>query len=301
MEELMYDFLIHDPVLVEVLARFAGKPAVFYHKSPNDEDENWEKPCYPRMDFTVNRLADPQRKTAGTVEFSLWVSNECGTQLGEDLDQFLEKRLMFLLHGAFFTQDGVTTATQWRRSDAFSLTVSKTTLEASTVEVFGLEVCFDLVEFPSQIGSDPDPVLGVNAWLKREFPSMKVIEFDVLPPVWKASDDQPAVYCRYGGMESSRENYSVCWYLGQFAFHVFADSVTERNRWVKVISEGLRVAGEVVLEDESPMFVQKLSVRLDGDPLKVGQLTLLGEYGVLASRRKERACFPVNRVRTREG
>ena len=37
------------------------------------------------------------------------------------------------------------------------------------------------------------------------------------------------------------------------------------------------------------MFAQRIAIRHDADPLRVGQLLLTGKYGVLAQHRRERA------------
>jgi hypothetical protein len=88
----------------------------------------------------------------------------------------------------------------------------------------------------------------------------------------------------------------VNWYTGSFAAHIVADSVTERNRWIKAIVEQIQLAGEVMLLDGSPMFANQITIRHSADPLREGQLSLTGQYGVLARHRKDYAQAPLNRA-----
>ena len=63
--------------------------------------------------------------------------------------------------------------------------------------------------------------------------------------------------------------------------HVVAESVAERNKWTKAIIEWAQLEGEVILPDTSPMFINRIAVRHNADPLRDGQLELTGQYGVL--------------------
>jgi hypothetical protein len=164
-------------------------------------------------------------------------------------------------------------------------------------EVIGIMLTFDLLEFPEQMTVEPDPVQGLNNWTKANFPGMSVINFDGLPPVWKPSDENPAIYWRFEGTAANdRQSYAVNWYTGQFAAHVITGEVTQRNRWTKAVIEKIQIDGEVLLADGSPMFAKQIAVRHNADPLREGQLLLTGQYGVLAQHRKEYVQIPLNNV-----
>ena len=175
----------------------------------------------------------------------------------------------------------------WERTDEFVLEKEK---EETHPEVYGLTAIFEIMEFPPQLTTDPDPVQGLCRWTKYHFEQMAVIGYDQLPEVFRPGDKAPAIYWRFDGTTTTnQQSYAVTWYNGVFYAHVIADSVTERNRWIKTIIEKLQLEGEVILPDNSPMFINRIVVRHGADPLREGQIEVTGRYGVLAQHRKENA------------
>lgn len=294
MEGLIYLYLAQDTQIASLLTTYHDEPAVFYQKSPNDEDDEWQKPCYPRIDYNVDKTADTERKTAGVLTVNIWVTAECVTATGMDPDKEIEERLKELLDGCFFSDEAGTICTVWNSTEAFSVTASQKNQEVSPVDVFGIEITFDLMEFLPQNTTEPDPIVGCNNWIKQKFPEARAIEHDQLPPVWKPTDTEPAVYWRFEGTEVTQESYTIIWYTGRFALHVIAETIPERNKWTKAISEALQLDGEILLEDGAPMFIKRCTIRHDSDPLRAGQINISGEYGVLAQQRKEKAAIRLN-------
>lgn len=277
-----------DEQIAGMLAAYGGTPAFFYQKAPSDSRPKWGTPKYPRADFNIDMRQDPERKTAGTLNINIWVTTEC-TAIGElDPDRAIEARLMELISGTFYTGEDGTICAEWERSDEFEY---QGNAEGNThPEIFGLTVTFELLEFPEQITTDPDPIQGLNAWTKKNFPKMTAIGYDTMPEIWKPTDENPAIYWRFEGTESdNRQSYAVTWYNGTFAAHVIAQSVKERNRWTKAIIELAQIEQEVILQDESPMFIRRITIRHNADPLREGQLGMIGRYGVLSQPPKEPA------------
>lgn len=290
--QLVQEQLSADAPLGGMLAAYQGRPAIFYQKAPHDSREGWGKPRYPRMDFNVDMHHDPERKTAGTMTCNIWCSSECLEIGDQDPDRAIEARLMELVSGTFYTGGNrATVCAEWERSDEFIFDSGhQNQRSASIPEVYGLTVTFELMEFPEQITTSPDPIQGWNAWTKRHFGKMTAIAYDRLPPIWKPTDENPAIYWRFEGTAStSRQSYAVTWFTGTFAAHVLAESVTERDKWIKAILERTQMDGEVILPDTSPMFINRITVRHNADPLREGQLELTGQYGVLTQPPKEPA------------
>lgn len=265
-----------------MLASYGGKPAFFYQESPPDTDPLWDKSCYPRADYNVDISYNPERKSSGILQINIWCSAE-SIAMPEDI----EKRFRELINGTFYSGTEKTVCAVWSRSDAFSFDKGSRT----SPEIFGVTMLFELMEFPVQSTTDPDPVQGLNEWIKSRFPETAVIAHDRLPEIWKPSDESPAVYWRFAGADTDdkQSSYAVTWFIGHFAAHIIADSVTERNRWLKAITEDLQTAGEVILQDGSPMFINQLKISHNADSLRDGQLEVTGRYGVLAQHRKEEA------------
>ncbi len=286
---LIHGQISSDEQISGMLAAYSGAPAVFYQKAPSDSRSGWGEPRYPRIDFNVDMRHDPERKTAGTLTVNIWCTAECTPTSGLDPDRAIESRLIELISGTFYTgSDRATVCAEWERSDEF---VIESEAKGNThPEVYGLTMTFELMEFPEQITVSPDPVQGLNQWTKLNFANMTAIAFDEMPPIWKPTPENPAVYWRFEGMASSSyQSYAVSWYVGTFAAHVIADSVTERNKWIKAIMEKVQADGEIILPDTSPMFINGMAVRHNADPLREGQLALTGKYGVLSQPYKESA------------
>jgi hypothetical protein len=279
-----------DPEIAGMLAKYKGSldkeafPAFFFQKAPQDDDRGWLKPTFPRADYNIDMSYDPERKAAGIMMIHVWCILE-----SEFMPEDIEKRLIKLISGTFYTNKQCeTVCAVWNRSDAFGYEMPANVGGNTAPEVIGIAITFDLLSFPEQISTDPDPIQGLNIFTRELFPDMMIINHDNLPSVFRPSDQHPAIYWRFEGTSTNiRQSYAVDWYQGSFAAHVIAESVTERNRWTKALIERIQLYGEILLVDESPMFANSISIRHSADPLREGQLLLTGQYGVLAQQRKE--------------
>ena len=275
-----------DPDIAGMLARYKGKPAFFYQKSPQDDDRGWENPKYPRVDYNLDIRYDPERKAGGILMINVLCSAESAA-MPEDI----EKRLVELINGTFYTnRERATICAVWNRSDAFQYANPATVAETVIPDILGVSITFDLLQFPEQITTDPDPIQALNLWTRYYFPGMTIIAHDEMPPIYKPSDANPAIYWRFeGAATNDKQTFAVNWYTGAFAAHVIAGSITERNRWTRAIMEQIQLDGEVLLLDGSPMFAKQITIRHSADPLREGQFQLTGQYGVLTQHRKERS------------
>lgn len=282
LRQLLLQQITKDEQMGGMLASYNGAPAAFYQKAPSDSRSGWGLSKYPRLDFNVDMRHDPERKTEGTLTVNIWCISECPAVGDLDPDRAIEQRLLELVSGVFYTDwNRETFCAEWERSDEFLYERGDKGSNTSP-EVYGLTVIFSLMAFPEQITTSPDPIQGLNAWTKRHFPKMTAIAYDSMPSVWKPTDKNPAIYWRFiGASSTNRQSYSVAWYTGTFAAHVIAESVAERNKWTKAIIEWAQMEGEVILSDTSPMFINRIAVRHNADPLRDGQLELTGQYGVL--------------------
>ncbi len=278
-----------DPELAAMLALYNNKPAVFYQKAPTDSDRDWN--CsnkYPRIDYNIDMKHNPERNTAGTLTLNVWCNSLCLF-----MPENIEKRLITLINGSFYskTNQNIVCAL-WKSSQAFNFDNNFVQNKSST-EIFGLSITFELLEFPSQIITDPDPVQGLYKWTKFNFPDMAVIACDSFPEIWKPNDSKPAIYWRFISSENdaNQNTYAVTWFNAHFAAHLISDTVTERNKWLKALAEKLQTHGEIILPDASPMFIKNVHINHSANPLLEGQLTFSAQYGILAQQRNEQAQF----------
>ena len=319
LDSLLTEQIRNDDEIAGMLARYNGRPAFFFQKSPQDTDPGWQKPCFPRVDYNVDMSYSAERKTSGSLNVNVWCSSESAF-MPEDI----ERRLRELIHGAFYTESshgaeraqeakpalGSTVCAIWARSDAFSFD-SPTYVGTDTApEVFGITLSFDLSEFPAQYierpadnqgrrpGDEyPDPVSALNAWTCSRFHNAVVIGCVALPPVWKPSDETPAIYWRAEGEASTdRQSYSVTWFEGRYAAHVVSPGVASRNGVVSAMLAALQRDGEVMMADGSPMFVRQTSARHGADPLRDGQIALTGRYGILTGGSADNDSQPLRRI-----
>ena len=72
LEELIYK-RISESAAAEQLASHNGTPAVFFGPAPTDTDPGWAgAEQYPRISYTIDMRANPERQTAGNLYLDVW-------------------------------------------------------------------------------------------------------------------------------------------------------------------------------------------------------------------------------------
>ena len=72
LEELIYK-RISESAAAERLALHNGAPAVFFGPVPTDTDPGWAgAEQYPRISYTIDMRANPERQTAGNLYLDVW-------------------------------------------------------------------------------------------------------------------------------------------------------------------------------------------------------------------------------------
>lgn len=289
-DKLLIKQIQNDEQIKGMLTSYDEKPAFFYQKVlliPIDCGVN----LVTRVDYNVDMQYNPERKSSGILTINIWCTSESAA-MPEDI----EKRLRELIESTFYSENNVSVCAVWNRSDAFSFENNLNNSNNMQPEVFGTTVLFELMEFPEQITVDPDSIQAVNCWTKKYFPEIKIIAYDSLLPVWKPTDENPAIYWRFidTNTDDKQSDYSVTWFIGHFSAHIIAETVTERNRWIKSIAEQLNINGEIVLNDGSPMFIKQIDIKNNADPLRDGQIIISGQYGILTQHKKETANIILN-------
>lgn len=273
LEDLVYTRLTAWPELLSKLATYKGKAAVFYQNAPSDKAPSWKgAKQYPRIDYTIDMQADPERQTSGQAVFNIW-SIDNGI-MPEEIEPEVRKALC----GIFMTPDGEPPyCFAWRRSENFSAK----NIEESANEIIGITMLFDVFAFPNQITSDPDPILAMNHFVKDWEPSATVIGHDRLTNYYEPQAGAPAFYFRLASIEASDQTNTVAWMNGTIAGHVFAPTAEARLQWIRYLIDTLALNGEVTMLDTSPMTIRKLSADAGLDPLSQGQIRIQMRFGIL--------------------
>lgn len=271
MEEIIYRYLLGLFEEDSPLAQYGDKPAVFNMQAPDDMDESWNDAQYPRCIFELSMQADPERKISGQLFVDVMCENEETSVQPEELEAVVNAAV----DGCFFSTSELTISAQWKNSNPFSEKDNK---------LSGITLVFDIMAYPIQTTESPDPILATNLWLKTIYQDAYVIGHDVLPEIWKPTDENPALYCRLDKLgESSRMKSSaaVTWIGADMQLYVMAPSEVIRSRINKSIIQLLINADKLILDDNSPMLIDSVSGNMAANPLREGQIQIKATYGVL--------------------
>ena len=272
LEDLIYQRLTQHPSLIKKLAKYAGNPAVFFQSAPDDKAQGWKgRLQYPRIDYVVDLQHNPERKTSGSLTLNIWSTEEAGVTPPEELEPIVRQ----LLCGVFLKpQDAPPYALSWARSEPFDAP-----REGADGIVIGATIIFDVFAFPSQVTTDPDPILAINHFAKQLIPCATVIGKDDIESEVVPTENTPALYFRLETIRNQRETNTVAWMDAVIAGHVFAGG--EETVWIKAIVDALALDGEVTMLDTSPMFITTLTADNTLNATSAGQLRIGVRFGLL--------------------
>ncbi len=75
---------------------------------------------------------------------------------------------------------------------------------------------------------------------------------------------------------------------GRMAVHILCPDSDVRMKMAAAISNRMSLDGEIIMLDDSTMFIKKLQVNYKSDYLKDGQVFVTGRYGLLRYRAKHK-------------
>lgn len=271
-EDLIYKRLSEDESLTKYLARYAGQPAIFTPEAPGDREAGWGRATqYPRAVFNFDMQADGERKSAGTLSVTLICRND-----SEAVPELIEPAVKKALKDVLLKDDnGTLYAFAWARTEGFSMTEEKNEL------LIGSEIRFDIMEYPQQETTDPDPVMAMSRYIKELYPDSIVVGIDKMADETEASKEAPVFYCRLTEIEKLEETNTVVWMNGKIAISLLCPDGTTRLKMAAAVLNSLSLDGEVTMLDDSPMFMERLTANLKSDYLKDGQIFATGRYGLL--------------------
>lgn len=261
-------------ILTENLAEYAERPAVFYQNAPDDRQNDWKGEQYPRIIYAIDMQADEERKSAGVMQVDLYC-DETKT-MPEDIEPYIRKCLKNLI----VKPDGNSHyAFAWARTEMFTMTGTGRD-RGVAARIAGATLRFDILEYSLQTTSNPDPAQAVQHWLKGLEPGCLVIGEDKIEPFYEPSGEHPAFYVRVQSYKTNRETYALTWVDCMLSVHVIAPEPEMRNGWSRYLADCLQRAGEVIMLDDSPMFVFEVSVENAADYLTRGQITIKAQYSL---------------------
>lgn len=271
-EDLIYKRLSEAESLTKYLARYAGQPAIFTPEAPGDREAGWGRATqYPRAVFNFDMQADGERKSAGTLSVTLICRND-----SEAVPELIEPAVKKALKDVLLKDDnGTLYAFAWARTEGFSMTEEKNEL------LIGSEIRFDIMEYPQQETTDPDPVMAMSRYIKELYPDSIVVGIDKMADETEASKEAPVFYCRLTEIEKLEETNTAVWMNGKIAISLLCPDGATRLKMAAAVLNSLSLDGEVTMLDDSPMFMERLTANLKSDYLKDGQIFVTGRYGLL--------------------
>ena len=274
--------------LSSLLSTYTGQPAVFYQLAPDDSQPGWNRETqYPRIVFDLDEQADVERKSSGTLVLFIYC-DRTGTE-PERIEPLVKARLKDLL---IKPDGGFPYCFAWARTDAFEIQDAHGS--ASQRRVIGLEVRFDIVEYPMQETTDPDPVAALNAFLAEEYPEAVIVGHTHMGRFTEATAKRPVLYCRIQSTETASITNTVVWMNAKIAIHVICADPDARLKLASDIGNRIACCAEIIMLDDSPMRPTAISGNNRADYLKEGQLSGTFYYGVLRWRRKSHLVMNAN-------
>lgn len=272
LEELICKRLSEAKKLTKCLTRYAGQPAIFTPEAPGDREAGWGRATqYPRAVFNFDMQADGERKSAGTLSVAIICRND-----SEAVPELIEPAVKKALKDVLLKDDnGTLYAFAWARTEGFSMTEEKNEL------LIGSEIRFDIMEYPQQETTDPDPIMAMARYIKDLYPDSIVVGIDKMADETEASKEAPVFYCRLTEIEKLEETNTVVWMNGKIAISLLCPDGATRLKMAAAVLNSLSLDGEVTMLDDSPMFMERLTANLKSDYLKDGQIFVTGRYGLL--------------------
>lgn len=271
--------------LSKMLAQYAGEPAVFCLSPPDDEKPGWEDNVhYPRIIYNYDMQAGPERNTDGALSVILVCQNTADV-----FPELIEPEIKKCLKDVILNPDDESLYVfAWSRTDSFEIPDGKTKL------LIGCEIRFDIIEYTGQETTDPDPVAGMNLYLKELYENAVIIGLDRMERVTVASRDAPVIYCRLLSLGKLETTNTVAWMECRMALHFLCPHNETRFKMAAATAEMLSKDAEYKLLDGSPLRVQRLQVDYKSDYLKSGQVIVTGRFGILRYRAQPHRLMKAN-------
>ena len=273
LDELIRSWFVQNKAIAGKMATYAGSPAVFLQTAPPDKQPGWgHESQYPRIVNTIELRADNERKSQGLLRVDLYC--DLAKDSPEDIEPLIRSAMKDIV---MQPDDSSPYCFAWARTDGFELE-SNNSDKRTDKRIAGYEVVFDIIEYPEQYATYPDPCETMNLGLKEAFPDLFVIGVDQIDRFRVATEDEPILYIRTDSISNDHVSMALTWVNCTLAIHVIAPTASSRNKWVRCITNALMMCGEAAMPDESPLRFTDISATNRSDYLLTGQITLKGQY-----------------------
>ena len=267
---LAYHRLASNTELTALLATYDGGPAIFNSEFPNDQQSGWGgSEQYPRIDYRFNLQVNPERSSSGYLSVSVYTENN--QLLSDQIETLVRRSLKDVI---MKPSDGAPFCVSWARSDGFLL---------NGIAILARDITFDILEYPDQQSTDPDPIMALSTYIKDIIPDAVVIGVDRIGDYTDPAD-APVFYCHLENIALDITGYSqaeITWFNTQISVHLLCPDASMRLKLITGLSQRIASDGEIIMLDDSPMTISGLTVNNRSDYLRDGQMVVNGHYGAL--------------------
>ncbi len=277
LEESIRSWFVQSKEIAGQLATYLNMPAVFYGNAPADIQKGWNGDQYPRIVYRIDKRADIERKTAGTIVLDLFC--DINTTIPEEIEPLIRDHLKNLI---VQPDNDSPYCFLWSRTDQFDLESNN-----SDKRISGAELLFDILEYPDQITFGSDPVEMMQRFIGESFSAAFVLGKDPFDHFKVPTEDNPAVYVRVDNMEMDHESYALLWLKCKISIHVMAPTASARNKWIKAIYNKIMITGESFGSDGTQFLFTGGNATANADYLINGQITIDTTYIVFRNQKEQ--------------
>jgi len=220
--------------------------------------------------YLLDLAGDPQRE--GTLAVDLFC-------LPPAAPEDFEPLVRGWADGRFFLSGEQVLSAAWRASNYFTQPEGK---------VDGVTVTFDLVEYPVQEISGPDPVRLLNGYVREQYPQGAVIGLNGWnEPVLTPSRERPVFYCMLTGLAPCAQipdTFHCIWRTASLQLHIAAGSRQEELAIANRLAVDLARRRRLFFPDKGPMMLGPPKVQPSTSPQRTPYLTVEGNFGILRER-----------------
>ena len=96
-----------------------------------------------------------------------------------------------------------------------------------------------------------------------------------------ATAKNPIVFVKKENSKNIKTSYALAWMESTLHIMVMSSNIEETRKWVTAIYRDIAIEGETVMQNGSPFLVMEVKEDTASEPLNMGQITIVGQYGIL--------------------
>jgi len=150
LKKLINGWFVNNESIASKMAKYCGQPAIFHKIIPDDKQQGWNgNQQYPRICYTYDMQVNKERSSVGMLNVALYCDRS--STIIYDLEDEIKRCLKDVL---MKPDNEAPYCFTWARTDGFEF-------DSAGAVVQGVDIRFDILEYPSQETTDPDPIMAM--------------------------------------------------------------------------------------------------------------------------------------------